>query len=215
MSTELKLFTTVRLEGGECKLLPLHLDLLQGSAKALGFAFDRAALEEELRQAAGKGDRAVPHKLRVTLYTDGTRTYDRTETLLPDNPYLTAVVWPGSHTNSRNPLLGHKVTHRPYYDPAVRAAQSSGFVDALFRNENGVVTEGAVHSIFIRNGEKWHTAPLSAGVLPGVFRRFLLETSPDITEAEFRLEDLLSADEVWLTNALRGVRKVKVVQPTT
>jgi para-aminobenzoate synthetase/4-amino-4-deoxychorismate lyase len=85
-------------------------------------------------------------------------------------------------------------------------AAARGFADAIFTNENGYITEGAIHNIFVRNGSLWRTPPVSAGVLPGVYRRHLLATQANTVEANLNPDDLQSADEIWLTNAVRGIR---------
>lgn len=46
----------------------------------------------------------------------------------------------------------NSLSFRPVYDCAIREARSIGFIDAIFHNERGFVTEGAVHSIFVRHG---------------------------------------------------------------
>ncbi len=74
----------------------------------------------------------------------------------------------------------------------------------LFLNERGEVTEGAISNIFIEKAGRWITPPISCGVLPGVYRRHLLESQRDVEEQVLTLEDLKTADAVYLTNAVRG-----------
>jgi para-aminobenzoate synthetase/4-amino-4-deoxychorismate lyase len=47
--------------------------------------------------------------------------------------------------------------------------------------------------------------------LPGTFRRHLLETRPEATKKILHLEDLDSADAVYICNSVRGCRKVTVL----
>ena len=56
---------------------------------------------------------------------------------------------------------------------------------------------------------KLFTPPLSSGVLPGVFRRHLLEMDATSEERVLHLQDLESADGIFLCNAVRGMRQVK------
>ncbi len=84
-------------------------------------------------------------------------------------------------------------------------------MDALFRNERGEVTEGAIQNVLIRSGEQWRTPSLRCGGLPGVFRAHLLATRPELRAQAFGLEELLGAEEVWLCNAVRGMRRVSVI----
>ncbi len=71
-----------------------------------------------------------------------------------------------------------------------------------------MVTEGAIHSVFVRHGRGWRTPPLSAGVLPGVYRGWLLASDPSIAEQHIPVNELWTADEILLTNAVRGKRRV-------
>ena len=48
---------------------------------------------------------------------------------------------------------------------------------------------------------------MECGLLAGVFRRHLLETRPGIEEKVLYPGDLRQADTVYLTNAVRGLRR--------
>ena len=211
MSDDFQLFTTLRIEEGRCNLLSLHLDRLAESARTLGFRFDREELQLVLTGAARRERGKPPSRLRVTLSADGSSVVGAAVPLLPDAPHLQAMLWPDP-VDSSDPFFQHKTTRRPVYDSVIREVHNVGFIDAIFQNEHGLVTEGAVHSIFVRHGTIWRAPSLNAGVLPGVYRSHLLETMPGIREEDFNIAQLLSADEVWLTNAVRGIRKVTVVR---
>jgi branched-subunit amino acid aminotransferase/4-amino-4-deoxychorismate lyase len=89
-------------------------------------------------------------------------------------------------------------------------AQTAGFDEALFVTPAGRVIEGSSSSIFIVKDGHAHTPPLSLGVLPGVARaRVLALIGPERAhETAFTLDELLAADEVFLTNSLMGVMPV-------
>jgi para-aminobenzoate synthetase/4-amino-4-deoxychorismate lyase len=54
--------------------------------------------------------------------------------------------------------------------------------EVIFENEKGELTEGAISNIFLSQSGGLITPPLTCGVLPGVFRRYLLETCADAEE---------------------------------
>ena len=60
----------------------------------------------------------------------------------------------------------------------------------LFLNLRGEVTEGAISNVFVEKDGRWFTPPVECGLLPGVYRRHLLETRPEIEERVLSLEDL-------------------------
>ena len=109
---------------------------------------------------------------------------------------------------SGNILLQHKVSQRKIYDQAWQLAVSRGGFDALFVNEEGFVTEGGRSSVFIKpqGSPEWLTPPLSAGVLPGVMRSVILNDPLwQAREANLSVADVISAEVVMLSNALRGM----------
>jgi len=93
---------------------------------------------------------------------------------------------------------------------ARQTARAADFDEALFVTPAGRVLEGSGSSVFIVKDGHAHTPPLSSGVLPGVARaRVLALIGPERAhETAFTLEDLLAADEVFLTNSLMGVMPV-------
>jgi para-aminobenzoate synthetase/4-amino-4-deoxychorismate lyase len=59
-------------------------------------------------------------------------------------------------------------------------------------------------------GGRCFTPPVECGLLAGVFRRHLLETRPDIGERVLSIDDLRKADAVYVSNAVRGLRRVEI-----
>ena len=95
----------------------------------------------------------------------------------------------------------------------VERAQQAGFDELVLLNERGEVAECTSANVFIVEGGKVWTPPLASGCLPGVTRAILLESiaEPGITVGErvLRPEDLLSADEVFITSTTRDLLAVK------
>ena len=120
-------------------------------------------------------------------------------------------ILPGDVTMlSGDALLRHKISNRTLYDQAWQEAVKQDGFDALFVNEQGFVTEGGRTSIFIKHtgSPEWLTPPVSAGLLPGVMRAALLaEPSMNAREANLTIKDVSMAEEIILSNALRGAIK--------
>lgn len=206
-NTSFGLIETMRWQDGRCDLLALHLDRLESSAAHFHFRFDRELTQRLIEAHGADLDPNIPHKLRLVLNHRGTCTFSPPEPITEDaSTPLGICIWP-TPIDSTDPLLQHKTTRRTVYDQAYAKARTQGFADAIFINEHGHITEGAIHNIFVRHGSQWRTPPISAGLLPGVYRRHLLARDPEITESNLTAEDLRSADEIWLTNAVRGIRK--------
>ena len=202
------LIESMRWEHGRCELLARHMDRMAASAAHFGFCFERAAVLAAVEQYGSALPREGIWKLRLMLDHKGICRFAPAEAIEDDaHEPLYACVWP-TPVASSDPWLRHKTTRRVVYEQAAREAKNNGCVDAVFTNEHGMVTEGAIHSVFVRHGEQWRTPPVSAGVLPGVYRGWLLERDPSIAEQEVPLGELWTADEIWLTNAVRGRRLV-------
>src|SRR5262249_1766327 len=146
-------------------------------------------------------DPLTPQKLRLVLNHSGIATVTAPEPIPTEDPMvpLRIYLWP-TPVESTNLLIRHKTTRRELYDHAYTEAQRQAFADIIFINEHGHITEGAIHNVFVRHGAQWRTPPTTAGLLPGIYRRHLLTSRPEITETNLTPECLRTADEIWLTN---------------
>jgi len=111
---------------------------------------------------------------------------------------------------SGDALLRHKVNKRDLYDQAWREAVKLGGFDALFVNEDGFVTEGGRSTVFIKpkDSSEWLTPPVGAGLLPGIMRAALLANpTMNARTANLTINDVSTAEEIILSNALRGTMK--------
>jgi para-aminobenzoate synthetase/4-amino-4-deoxychorismate lyase len=197
---------------GDYPLIELHLDRLADSADYFGFSFDRAQVRTSLVAEASRfGDRA---RRKVRLLMDAEGAVQIESGVLTDVDSGTfgsgRVCLAAARTDATDFFLFHKTTHRGLYDSTFVAASNAGFADVLFLNTRGEVTEGAISNIFIERAGQWYTPPIDCGVLPGVYRRHLLDTRPEIEEKILTRDDVESADAVYFCNAVRGLRRVDV-----
>lgn len=207
---QFSLIETMLWDGGY-PLLQLHLDRLQASAEYFGFQCNRAAITAALEDRAQRFANSSARKVRLLLNSDG--DLDIADELLPPQshqPRIGRVRMATERTDSADRWLYHKTTQRPLYAQAFKAAVDAGFDDVLFTNERGELTEGAISNVFIKKDGKWLTPPVESGLLPGVYRRHLLETRANAEERVLYPEDLRRADAVYLCNALRGLREVEI-----
>jgi branched-chain amino acid aminotransferase len=95
-------------------------------------------------------------------------------------------------------------------------AQARGYDEALLLNEQGNVSECTSANIFMARGSRVFTPPLSASCLPGVTRDLLLTEirvpGINVEERDFRLRDLETADEVFVTSTTRNLLPVHAVE---
>ena len=110
--------------------------------------------------------------------------------------------------DSRDRFLYHKTTYRRVYEEA-RAAKP-GFDDVLLWNERGELTESTLANVVVERDGRFITPPTACGLLPGVFRSWLLERG-EIREGVIRKDDLRRTDRVFLINSVR--RWIRTASP--
>jgi para-aminobenzoate synthetase/4-amino-4-deoxychorismate lyase len=186
--------------------LSMHLDRMESSASYFDFLFDRASIASQLLEQSNQFPAGERYRVRLLLDPAGRLT--ATATACPPVPATGYVRFSPERTSSDDVFLRHKTTCRDRYERLYAGARAEGFDDVLFLNEREEVTEGAISNIFIQRAGKLFTPPLSSGVLPGVFRRHLLESDPMTEERVLNVQDLESADGIFLCNAVRGMRQV-------
>jgi para-aminobenzoate synthetase / 4-amino-4-deoxychorismate lyase len=204
---QFSLVETMLWDGGY-PFLDLHLDRLTDSADYFGFDCSQTAVRTALVQHASEFADSSPRRVRLLLDQEG--NIEISDQLLPQSsepkPHARVRI-ATERTDPADTMLYHKTTHRPLYAPAFERASREGFDDVLFLNLHNEVTEGAISNVFIEKDGCWSTPPIECGLLAGVYRRHLLATRPEIEERVLSLEDLRNADAVYLTNAVRGLRR--------
>ena len=207
----LGLFETIRIEGGRPCHLEMHLERISQSAKELEIKFDSDKAISLIQEACSQLDIKLIYRLRLDLSAEGLLSIKTAAIqVLQPGPILWAsdLLVTDTTMSSTDRLLGHKVTRRKLYDQAWLAAEKLGAFDALFLNEQGFVTEGGRSNLFIKKDGRWLTPPLASGCLPGVMRSIVLKDAKyQAIEQNITRTDVLSAEEVIFTNALRGIVK--------
>ena len=191
---------------GEITFLGLHLDRMEASASYFGFPFDRQSIEMQLSTQSKQFSQGAHYRIRLLLDAEGETTITTTRHI-PHESTGRVRISP-ERTSSSDVFLRHKTTNRERYDRLYAQAHADGFDEVIFLNEREEVTEGTINNIFIERDGILLTPPLSSGVLPGVYRRYLLESNKTAEERVLTIQDLESADSVFLCNSVRGMTRV-------
>ena len=194
-------FETVLVVAGEPVELEAHLQRLARSLESIYSQALPGQAEEELRLAAGEFNLG---RLRLTVVPveDGLRPdllagWVEPEAVFPDRGVKL-------RTHMVDGGLGpHKWFHRPGIErPALGEAGS------LVTDGDDVLEAGWANVFAVREETLW-TPPLDGRLLPGTTRAALLalaaEAEIPIREEPLQTTDLLSADETFLTNSIRGI----------
>ena len=224
LTTQPKTFDILEtiLWDGNYHHLERHLQRMAASARYFGYPWDEERTRVHLitvgthliTVGAGLAPALQDSRYKVRLRLNRQGELHCESLMLPKittNEQL-AVALSAEPTDSQDHMYFHKTTYRPLYERAQRFAQEHGYVDVIFLNEKGEVTEGAISNVFIERGGKLLTPPVECGLLVGIYRQCVLEDCSNAEEAVLSLDDLLSAERVYVCNAIRGLREVKVVR---
>lgn len=201
---EFELIETMAYDPAEGYLLfERHLQRLQKSAAYLGFRCDL----EDVRQALiGKSAEFTgPRRVRLLMNAVGGISITSTDLTPVDQSTVFNLVLARENTRSSDRFLYHKTTNRAFYDDTrMRYQAETGCQEVLFLNEKGFLTEGSYMTLFLKKDGELLTPALEHGVLPGTFRAGLLERGL-AHEADLTVEDLASAEEIFVGNSVRGL----------
>jgi branched-chain amino acid aminotransferase len=227
------LFETMRSHNGVVFRRQDHLDRLFHSAAVLAIdhSYQKAYIGDAIANLL-EANELSEARLRLTL-TNGplTESQDqRTPTLLitatefrpyPAEYYKAGVlvILCPFRQNATDPTCGHKTTC--YYPRllALNLARQKGAVEAIWFTTDNHLAEGCVSNVFLVKDSVLYTPPIETPVLPGIARKAVRQLAQqqaiDLVEKDLSIDDLLNADEVFLTNVIMEVLPVIQVERHT
>lgn len=226
------LFESIRVCGGVMPLFEWHWERLLGGMQLMGFEipswWTMDFVKREIKKITGLNAR-----VRLTLWRAPGGLY------LPENNNFRFLIttkametenyeWhsiglkTGLCGDVRLPVdrySGIKTLNAARYVMAARTAASNGWDEGVLLNAYERVSETTRSNLFWIKDGSVYTPPEIDGCLTGIARRLLLSlTLPDgnkVQEKSASPEDLLQADELFLSNAIRGIQWVKSYQQKT
>lgn len=160
------------------------------------------------------------------LYTPTSNTIDYLieSTVLEDSEYtlndsgLKMDVFK-DHYKPKGLLSNIKSANCLIYTVAGIYAKENELDDVVLINEDKHVVESVSSNVFLIQGDKLITAPIESGCLRGVIRKNILKiaskASLEPEEKEFSPFEIQRADEMFLTNAIKGVQWVSSFKKKT
>jgi branched-subunit amino acid aminotransferase/4-amino-4-deoxychorismate lyase len=111
------------------------------------------------------------------------------------------------------PYANLKHTYRSHFEQAKEEAFLNNWDDILLYNEQQRIVESTIANVFFLKDDTLYTPSQREGCVLGIMRKLLMEYQDSlgikITEKEVRLQDGKIADEIFLTNAVRGIMPVR------
>ncbi|HEZ7265064.1 TPA: bifunctional anthranilate synthase component I family protein/aminotransferase class IV [Neisseria meningitidis] len=200
------IFETLRAENGRCALLDRHLCRLKAAAQALNLPLPDGC-ENQIKQYIARLPDGV-FRVKALLASDGISLSHAVLNHLADKQ---RVIISPTILPAQNYLRRFKTTHRALFDQAWQTAETQGAFDSLFFNSDGILLEGGRSNVFIKHRGQWLTPSLDLDILNGVMRQAVLDKpqkylqTNQVIETHITQKTLQEAEEIRLSNALRGV----------
>lgn len=224
------LFETMKLINGRIINKELHFERLFKGLEVLQFElpkfFNTFFLEEKINDLIKKNNHSASARIRLMIFRGNGGIFD------PENLYPNYIIetWPllnemqlnenglvvDVFQDARKSCDSFSNLKSNNYLPYVMAglySKKNKLNDCIVLNSFDRVCDSAIANIFIIKNDKIITPPLSEGCVAGVMRRWLLEKSDlkkyKIFEKNLSVNDILNADEFFLTNSICNLRWVK------
>jgi branched-chain amino acid aminotransferase len=230
------LFETIKVVNAEIVLDANHFKRLFTGMQVLNYTVPKHLTIEKLRndilQLCAKNKCEKSARVRLSVFNGHGGLYDG-----DDQIHYLAECWPINKTTSQlnengliigvftgcskatDPLSNLKSANFLPYTLAARYAKANQLNDCLVLNTSGRIADSTIANLFMIKDGVIHTPPLTEGCVAGVMRGYLLESLSaagyKVEEKPLTIEWLLQADEVFLTNAINGIRWVKRFGDTT
>jgi para-aminobenzoate synthetase / 4-amino-4-deoxychorismate lyase len=177
--------TTMALDGGVFRHLPLHVQRLQEAAAHFAYPFDAQALELTLQHVRDSHPSGL-WRVRIALSREG--LWSSQVVVCPPAPpiaYLQLASEPLLEAHSE--FVRFKTSHRKHYERL--APKETHVFDTLLWNEAGEITEGTRGNVAALMDGQWVTPALSCGLLNGVGRQTAIAEGR-VVEGVVRVSDV-------------------------
>jgi branched-chain amino acid aminotransferase len=227
------LFETMKIKNGNLILTDEHFARLWKGMQVLQFTipkhFNPDKLQGDILFLAKKNCHEKAARVRINVFRGDGGLYDAADNF----PNYTIETWPlpegNGEWNSNGLDMGiyndvkkscdilSNLKHNNYlpYVMAAIEAKKQKWNDAIVLNTYGRICDSTIANIFFIKNEIIYTPALSEGCVAGVMRKHVLNelTAAGFTciEKEISTEELLGADEVFLTNSIYNIRWVKSI----
>jgi branched-chain amino acid aminotransferase len=223
------LFETIKVLNGQMMLKEFHFERLFSGLAFLHYnmpsLFTAERIEKEILALCKKNNCEKMARVRLSVSRGNGGLYDEDRNLeylvecwtLEDSMNqlnkngLVIDIYPDARKSSDAFSNLKSANFLPYSLAAIYAKENK-LNDCLILNTKERIADSTIANVFIVKNGMIITSPLQDGCINGVMRRHLLAILPangyKVLEQTLSVNDLESADEVFLTNAIRGIRWV-------
>jgi branched-subunit amino acid aminotransferase/4-amino-4-deoxychorismate lyase len=225
------LFETMRWQFDSIPLFEYHWKRLTESLPLLYFElpvhFTAGYLKEQIQKLCKKNHHTQSARIRLTIFKGEGGIWETPSSsfnwllqswpLPADQPQLNVngldigVFEAGR--KSCDAFSNLKTNNYLIYALAAQYAKTKHLNEVIILNQYGRICDTTIANIFFIKDQRIYTPALSEGCVNGVMRAYLIEQlqkeNTPVEQGTYTIEDLLGADEIFLTNAIQGIRWVK------
>lgn len=224
------LFESMRYMNGAIKFPELHIDRIQKGMKVLkldnNMLIDSWFLREKVEELARRNKTGPDARIKLTIFRDSEGLYTPSSNkmayvlesqMLSESQYtfnqkgLIIDVF-DELTKPVNILANLKTCNSLVYVLAGVYKKQHALDEVMILNQYGFLCESISSNVFVVYDRKLYTPSLNEGCIGGVMRQVIMrlakENGIDLIEAQVNPDILNEADEVFITNASKGIQWV-------
>lgn len=224
------LFESMRYMNGAIKFPELHIDRIQKGMKVLkldnNMQIDSWFLREKVEELARRNKTGPDARLKLTIFRDSEGLYTPSSNkmayvlesqMLSESQYtfnqkgLIIDVF-DELTKPVNILANLKTCNSLVYVLAGVYKKQHALDEVMILNQHGFLCESISSNVFVVYDRKLYTPALNEGCIGGVMRQVVMrlakENGIELIEAQVNPDILNEADEVFITNATKGIQWV-------
>lgn len=224
------LFETMKMYEGRILLEHYHLERLRAGLALLQLQLpvraDPESILADIKSLCEKNQCTAMARIRLTVsrgnggLLEGNPTADYLIECWPLDKQMNALnenglvigIYPGAR-KSMDAFSRLKTNSSLPYVMAALYAKENKLNDCLVLNASGRVADSVIANLFYIKDGTIYTPALGEGCIDGVMRRHLIESlrgaCEELIETGIDPADLDSADEIFLSNSIRGIRWVR------
>jgi branched-chain amino acid aminotransferase len=231
------LFETIKMKEGKLLFEDDHFARLWKGLKVLQFDlpkhFTPESLQEQIVAVAKKNDHMKSARIRLNVFRGDGSLYDAVN--LSPNYFIQtwALLENSGELNNNGLVMGiypdakktydilSNLKHNNYLPYLMGAlhAKKEKWNDAIILNSAGRICDTTIANIFIIKDEVIYTPSLTEACVAGVMRNYIIRNSKstgfELIEKELTQEDVLNADEVFITNTIRNIQWIQSINNKT
>ena len=224
------LFESMRFLKGKLKFPEMHIDRIQRGMKLLKFdncsLIDTWFIREKVEELLRRNKTGADARIRLTVFRDSDGLYspvsnkygylleiqklEESQYVLNKKGFIIDVF--DEIPKPVNALSNLKTCNAMIYVLAGIFKNQNALDEVLIMNQRGFLCESVSSNVFVVYDRKLYTPALNEGCIAGVMRQVVIrlakENNIELVEAQINPDILNEADEVFLTNAAKGIQWV-------